>query len=522
MLAVQPVPEGDEEEEDDDTFMKQSAAESDTQPPPTADTDRFRDTAMSGFGGARTGNSDSANVSGADWHIPDLAEMPQAFITGTDLPDEEHHSARTLGILSEAKERAEHQALARTTMLDLVHHIEDLVGKRRVLEAQLKDEQQVSAGLRQEKKDVEQQRDRFKQREAALQERWYKELVPRTEFFRDTVQAVAQRAYPLQVMHPQQNTSDPRPESCRMDYMEVRDYLKLWSGVSKAQKEARERDQRLEALRKEMEEEKRKALAAKDKELAHERAISQNLEIRMQKALTEVKQLESKLQKSEDENERLRREAVEAEARFQDALAALRAQLAEAHQQIADRDRIIAELRQELIDQAEKQRLEKEALESALSKLRAQIKELEMKLAQQIMLLKQMKDLLLRAKREAASAVSPEKFALLIADLEEMRDRLGVLSRESEIERNTAAWLKAKLGQNRRTLELERQFLPLLHKVRGPVGPKNRALEKKAAAENSLPATTAPSSSPDKGLAQSLSTGALGLGGTRGSGNFLG
>lgn len=307
-----------------------------------------------------------------------------------------------------------------------------------------------------------------------------------------------------------------------MDYMEVRDYLKLWSGVAKSQREARERDQRLEALRKEMEEEKRKKMAEKDKELAHERAISQNLEVRMQKAVTEVKQLESKLQKSEDDNERLRREAVEAETRFQDALAALRAQLAEAHQQIADRDRILAELRQELTDQAEKQRLEKEALESALSKLRAQIKELEMKLAQQIMLLKQMKDLLLRAKREAASAVSPEKFALLIADLEEMRDRLGLLSRESEMERNTAAWLKSKLGQNRRTLELERQFLPLLHKVRGPVGPKNRMLEKKASAENPLPATTAPSSSPDKGLAQSLSTGALGLGGTRGSGNFLG
>jgi len=238
----------------------------------------------------------------------------------------------------------------------------------------------------------------------------------------------------------------------------------------------------------------------------------------MQKAVTEAKQLEVKVQKAEEEKERVIREAAEAEAKFQDALAALRAQIAELQKQVADRDRTIAELRQEAIEQAERARLEKEALENDIKKLKAQVKAIEMQLAQTLVALKQMKDLLLRAKREAASAVSPEKFALLIADLEEMRDRLAFLSRESEMERNTAAWLKAKLGQNRRSLELERQFLPLLHKVRGPVGPKNKMLDKKAV-DDMRPATT---SSPDKGMNQSLSAGALGSGGARGSSNFLG
>jgi flagellar biosynthesis GTPase FlhF len=360
-----------------------------------------------------------------------------------------------------------------------------------------------------EVKGVEKQRDNFQQKEAKLQQRWFKELLPRSDLMKTCAAVLTQnQGHPLQIMNPSLKATDPRPVPNKMDYMEVQPYLAEWLKVARGEREAREKDQRLITLRKEMEEEKKKALEAKDKELAHERSISQNLDASLKKVQSEVSLMEARIQTMENENKRLRSEAVAAEANFQKVLAEKKEELEQVLKQIVEKDREIVTLKQESIEIAERARLEKETLQMEIQKVKAQMRDVEMQLSQTVNALKQMKDSTLRAKREASGGVSPDKFALLIADLEEMRDRLAILTRESELERNTASWLKAKLGQNRRALELERQFLPLLHKVRGPVGPKSTMLEKKSS-EEQRPATSLPAAG-SKPLGNSLSAGSLG------------
>merc|ERR1711957_118044 len=67
-----------------------------------------------------------------------------------------------------------------------------------------------------------------------------------------------------------------------------------------------------------------------------------------------------------------------------------------------------------------------------------------------------------------------------------MRDRIHNLGKAYEKEAEGNSWLLRKLESNQRRLELERQFLPLLHKARGPVGPQNGCLKGKKALQAGL------------------------------------
>ncbi|CAE8598422.1 unnamed protein product, partial [Polarella glacialis] len=75
--------------------------------------------------------------------------------------------------------------------------------------------------------------------------------------------------------------------------------------------------------------------------------------------------------------------------------------------------------------------------------------------------------------------ISAEKFSELIIQLEEMKAKMGQLGEERDRERETSFLLKSQLNDKRRTAELERQFLPLLHKVTGPIGPCHPSMKKK-------------------------------------------
>merc|ERR1719329_528227 len=116
-----------------------------------------------------------------------------------------------------------------------------------------------------------------------------------------------------------------------------------------------------------------------------------------------------------------------------------------------------------------------------------------------------------------------------------MKDKLAWMSKDCEKEHNLNFSLMQKLEQNTRRLELERQFLPLLHKVRGPVGPQNPMLSPplgKGGKQGMVGQQTAgtPQSSPLKmgspaklQMAQSMSDGSLrGFGGQRARGMPLG
>jgi len=116
--------------------------------------------------------------------------------------------------------------------------------------------------------------------------------------------------------------------------------------------------------------------------------------------------------------------------------------------------------------------------------LKGQLRNIGSELAEAMVMAKHMRELALKSKREAAQSVSPQKFAELMAHLEEMKNNLSSLMKECNLEKDNSAWLLRCLDKNKRQLELERQFLPLLRKVRGPVGPKahgDETLKKKEA-----------------------------------------
>jgi len=87
-----------------------------------------------------------------------------------------------------------------------------------------------------------------------------------------------------------------------------------------------------------------------------------------------------------------------------------------------------------------------------------------------MVLAKYMRETLLKCKRDASSSISPAKFAELIAQLESMRDSLKSLQKEHDQVKASNLDLHSKLEKNRRRLELERQFLPLIRQARGPLG----------------------------------------------------
>ncbi|CAJ1362437.1 unnamed protein product [Effrenium voratum] len=84
------------------------------------------------------------------------------------------------------------------------------------------------------------------------------------------------------------------------------------------------------------------------------------------------------------------------------------------------------------------------------------------------------------SQRQPGSCISPEKFAQLIMELEELRDQMKWIGTDRDSEKEAINSLRLQLTRNRRRWELERQFLPLLHQVKGPVGPPSKAAKKEA------------------------------------------
>merc|ERR1712232_21828 len=78
----------------------------------------------------------------------------------------------------------------------------------------------------------------------------------------------------------------------------------------------------------------------------------------------------------------------------------------------------------------------------------------------------------LKAKRDTAGCVSRDMFARLIAELEKMKDKLSETLKENLREKEGNLWLNKLLESKNRRNELERQFLPLLHTTKGPLGRK--------------------------------------------------
>jgi len=214
-----------------------------------------------------------------------------------------------------------------------------------------------------------------------------------------------------------------------------------------------------------------------EKTLAEERSKVRALEKRVQGLLDEIEKWKLAVEQLEREKQELLKKMKpvtqedlgleELQRKYEEALK----ELEEKNSQIERMRKDIRELQSRLVK-------EREQSEHEIIKLKSQIRDLAAEMQRQILFAKHLRDLALKAKRDAAMSISPEKFAQLISELEGMQHKLTTMGAEHDRESQQANLLKMKLDMNKRRLELERQFLPLVHMVRGPVGPKNPLFNK--------------------------------------------
>jgi len=219
----------------------------------------------------------------------------------------------------------------------------------------------------------------------------------------------------------------------------------------------------------------REGLEAK---LAAEKAHSRAQETRIEALLEELDKLKRRCDELEKEKLELLQQFCGGEG-DENPFEALKRRCAELEQTLAARDAEICSLQQTIKELEAQIVRQREEAEEEKRRLKAQIRELSAELQRQIVFAKHLREVALKAKRDAAGSISPEKMAQLIADLEDMRDRLTWLGSTADFAHQQSSLLRAKLDTNSRRMDLERQFLPLLHKVAGPVGPKHPLIQKK-------------------------------------------
>eukprot|EP00913_Durusdinium_trenchii_P028949 g27143.t1 len=155
--------------------------------------------------------------------------------------------------------------------------------------------------------------------------------------------------------------------------------------------------------------------------------------------------------------------------------------------QLAKKEEIIVLLRQELAEERENVFRVKADAEEEREKLLERIQQLADELQHALTTAKQMKDRswlelwrrkrAVKSMRQPASCITPEKFAQLIMELEELKDQMRSIGSDRDHEKEAINSLRQQLRRNRRRWELERQFLPLLHQVKGPVGAPSTTLK---------------------------------------------
>jgi len=474
--------------------------------------------------------------------------LPIARI-GEEGPSEDQISmsstARHNRLLIEAELRAEHQAAARTTMLDLAHALDQSNNRAKELSKLLRSEYDNSAALREE-------RDKFQAQVETLEVEEEKRLA---QLLIDQALASGNKmvfgmlleksreGYEFDHFCPHKSAaaasaaatseSDAQPVIAKpKDMSEVFSgavgdrvtaswVVKLWWREVEITKARLAKEREEEEKRRKAEEEARRIQEAKEKAVEEVRKMVRDLEGQLERA----RKLMEEQQKQNDKAEKELKEAREAAAREASAAKAreeaLKAELTETKAEIAKTKSELAQLFLDYEESQEALRRADEAFSQERNQLKAVIRQVNSELHEAMVLAKHMRETALKAKRDAAGSVSPAKFAELIAQLESMKGQLSVLAKDCANEKESNSWLMRQLDKNKRQLELERQFLPLLRKVRGPVGPKvkgqkeddgPRRSKTMDATQLQAPHTTMPplaaGSSPNK-LRMSQSMGAL-------------
>mmetsp|Transcript_41312 Transcript_41312/g.119542 ORF Transcript_41312/g.119542 Transcript_41312/m.119542 type:complete len:522 (-) Transcript_41312:348-1913(-) len=423
------------------------------------------------------------------------------------------NSARLGELREEAEMRAEHQAQARVTMLNLARALEESHARQRELQKQLLRERESLLPLRNRIQTLEQDLDKAlleeeKRKAEELLERGFKSgnklflammLEKSREAYRSDHFTVPEDAEedeeggpseggPAEGESPtdQSSLSRRRTRSKELvnkiagqvrivsdgDRVTFTWILKLWYREVQQNKD-RVAQQDADRAKHLWEEEQRRRMQeeveARVKDMHRQmESMGKQLDV----ANDAIEQYKKRIRSLEKQVEKAYLDAAEREEQLQGTIAQLKNQLEEALRKLLEREAEIQRLKDEIQAQNSKYSKAQADFETERRQLQDAIRKITTELHEATILAKYMRETMLKSKRDAAASVSPQKFAELIAQLESMRDQLNGLNRDYSTLKHDNADLHQKLDKNRRRLELERQFLPLIRHARGPLGPK--------------------------------------------------
>lgn len=418
-------------------------------------------------------------------------------------------TARHQRLLIEAELRAEHQAAARNTMLDLAQALEQSNCKARELADRLRRQSDASEDLQAEierlRAEVEWRDEEEEKRQAAvLTEKALKsgnKMVfgmllekskdaydfslfdngtkkdgrPNTPAVPDGLSLSGQPREVLEVTGPDGAVGMDLGDALGGavgDRVTASWCVKLWRREVELENERKAKEREEEEARRKAEEDARRIQEAKEKAVEEVRKMVRELESQLERARALVEEQGKKQEKLERElretKEAAHREASASKAREEK----LKEELEETKIALHETRTSLSQLREDYAASEEALRKADEAFSHERASLQSVIRQVSSELHQAMVLAKHLRETALKAKRDAAGSVSPSKFAELIAQLEEMKNQLSVIAKDYANEKEDKDRLRMQFDKNRRQLELERQFLPLLRKVRGPVGPK--------------------------------------------------
>jgi len=385
-------------------------------------------------------------------------------------------TARHSQLQQEAELRAEHQAMARVTMLNLARALDEAHANQRELGRLLQEEREASAALRSKCDRLEDELDRA----LAAEEQRQADRILQKGFESGNKVFLSMMIEKSREVYQADLFGDDRPDGWAAiagsmhtgDRITFSWIFKLWMREVNATKD-RLAQEAAERARKEEEEARKRMIQEEiEKRVGEMHKLVESLGSQLDAANETIEQNRRKMRNMEKQLEAAAAQAAEREQQHEAAMAELRAEQQRTQQALADTEAQLQRTRQELEQaQAAFRRAEAEH-EAERQQLQETIRKISSELHEAVVLARYMREAMLKAKRDAAASVSPAKFAQLISQLEEMRDQLNALHIDCKGTKAANAELQQKLDKNRRRLELERQFLPLIRQARGPLGPK--------------------------------------------------
>lgn len=416
-------------------------------------------------------------------------------------------SARADKLVREARTRAEHQLAARSTMLDLMEALQVMTQQRRDLERLLALEKGKLPTLQARIKDLEEQLEEAlledeKRRAAELRQ---KAIAHGNNFIFNMLLTKSREGFKSRFAGASDNddagtdpgsagpgsagpgsaiveSSDkPRPSSLldlvdasTGDRVTVKWAMTLWH-IEAEKLAAIKRSGEEEAARLREEAERLRVLEqAREEGRAEVRKEVLEMEKKLKLERDKVKELEAKMKDLRIQNERLRKQLEQRSPEVRPTSAKEErdeppVRPDDTSSTAGSEPMIVASVTDNGLLEEELRRRQLE-YERERRKLHEKIRALQEDLLQAHHLAKNLREMALRAKREAANGISPARLADLLMALETMRERLSVLERETREQRERNESLKRQMDANKRHMELERQFLPLLRQAHGPLG----------------------------------------------------